>query len=276
MFSQRGRIAAGLFWIGLALLSPVTQAAVLVGQVIVASGEVSAITSQGKSRALARKSEFYSGEVLKTGANSRAQVKFIDDALLSLKPNTELRVDDYRFDSANKGNHASVMTLLKGGLRTVTGFISKQRPDAYRINTPVASIGVRGTDLEVTLDESGVLKVRFWRGSGFVLNKAGSLNLDAGTQTNSARVRDANTAPEIIVAQEVTTAPEVVTPPGLPEEARFSDAVSDRNSDGTNDALNKGTSADGTPQPPAIVQPPATGLPPPQTPPCIPTPNNPC
>ena len=232
----------------MALLSPVAQAAMLAGQVIVASGEVTAITPQGESRPLARKSEFYSGEILKTGADSRAQVKFIDNALLSLKPNTELRVDDYRFDSANKDNNASVMTLLKGGLRTITGVISKQKPEAYRINTPVASIGVRGTDLELTLDESG-LKVCFWGGSGFALNETGPRNLGADTPDKCAQIPDAITVPKVFT-------------PVLPDEARFSDAVSDKNQNGVSDVIDKGTPV---PPPPSQTPPPTT--PPPQTPP---------
>ncbi len=229
------------------MLSPVAPAATVAGQVIVASGEVAAVTPSGESRPLARKSEFYSGEILKTGADSRAQVKFIDNALLSLKPNSELRVDDYRFDPANKDNNASVMTLVKGGLRTITGIISKQKPDAYRINTPVASIGVRGTDLELTLDKSG-LKVCFWGGAGFVLNETGPRNLGADTPDKCARIPDRITPPEVIT-------------PGLPDEARFSDAVSDRNQNGVSDAIDKGT-----PVPPVVGKPPETP-PPPQTPP---------
>lgn len=185
-------IIAALLSMLLTYMTP-AQAAVAVGQVIAATGENSAVQADGVSRVLQRKSDFYAGEILKTGADSRMQLKFMDGALMTLRPNTEFRVNEYRFDATRKENNSSFMDLLKGGLRTLTGMIAKQNTAGYRLRTPVATIGVRGTDLEAVLNNG--LNVAFWGGAGTVSNNAGSVDLGIGAGYNFAHVLDENTLP---------------------------------------------------------------------------------
>lgn len=217
------------------------HAATAVGQVIVASGDFVAVAVDGKSRPLKRKSEFYSGETLKTGADGRAQIKFIDDALVSLRPNTEFRVDEYRYDPANKDINSSATTLTKGSLRTITGLIAKRNPPSYKITTPVATIGVRGTDLELALGDDG-LDIAFWKGEGTASNNAGKFNLGKDEQCQFAKIKNIDTEPVCQTAplpgqQDSNEVIGDVTPDG----ALFSDGVNDTNENGNNDAVDDGT-----------------------------------
>ena len=195
-------IIAALLTMTLTDMTP-AQAAVAVGQVLVASGDNSAVQADGVIRVLQRKSEFYAGEIIKTGVASRMQLKFMDGALMSLRPNTEFRVNEYRFDATRKENNSSFMDLLKGGLRTLTGLIAQQNSGGYRLTTPVATIGVRGTDLEAVLDNG--LSVAFWDGGGTVSNNTGSVELGAGADYKFAQVLDENSLP----------VPSLAAPPAL-------------------------------------------------------------
>ncbi len=214
--------------IALLIFSLPAWAVAPIGQVIVASGEVVALQADGVARPLQRKSDFYTGELLKTGANSRAQLRFIDGALMSLRPATEFRVDSHSFDATAKGNNNIAATLVKGGLRTITGLIVKENPSSYKLTTPLATIGVRGTDLEVVLGDTG-LTVAFWGGAGTVTNDAGTLDLGEGADHNFAQVTSSDTPP---IGQ--LTPPQALLDSVAPEEeAAAGEAPEDAASDET-------------------------------------------
>ena len=120
-----------------------------VGTVVAVSGNVQAQSAAGPTaRALVQGAAVERGDTLITGADSNLQIRFADNALLMVRPNSRIRVDDYRVQG---NNLHSVMSLIAGGIRTLTGRIGKARRDAYVMNTPTATIGVRGTDYELRL-----------------------------------------------------------------------------------------------------------------------------
>ena len=157
------------------------------GQVIVASGTVQALTASGEVRELRRRSSFYAGDTIRTASASQAQLRFADGALLSLRPDSELRVDDYRYTNQGGAGDRSVSTLLKGGLRTITGVIGKQDPQAYEVKTPVATIGVRGTHYEAVLESPESLVLAAWQGGIRVRNERGAIDLGVGAAFNYGR-----------------------------------------------------------------------------------------
>ncbi len=119
-----------------------------VGKVLALSGSAQAQAAAGGLRPLAPGAAVERGDTLVTGADGNLQVRFVDDALLMVRPNSRIRVDDYR---AEGNTLHSVLSLIAGGIRTLTGRIGKARRDAYLLNTPTATIGVRGTDYELRL-----------------------------------------------------------------------------------------------------------------------------
>ena len=94
------------------------------GRVLVTSGDVQAVAADGTARALARRTDVYSGESLRTAGKSRAQVRFTDGALLSLRPDSELQIDEYHFENRDAVDH-KYLRLVRGGFRTVTGRIGR-------------------------------------------------------------------------------------------------------------------------------------------------------
>lgn len=115
-----------------------------VGRVVWVKGSFSAIGADKVVRSLERAGIFYEKDTLVTGAGSEAQVVFSDNSLMTFTGDTHFRVDQYNLKPTGGGNY--VMSLAEGGLRTVTGTIASQQPDNYKIKTPVATIGVRGTE----------------------------------------------------------------------------------------------------------------------------------
>ena len=87
-------------------------------------------------------------DVVKTGPDGSVGIVFADASLLSAGPNSVLAIDKFLFDSTtNQG--AFETTLAKGTLSAVSGKIAKQSPDAMKVKTPAAVLGVRGTEFVV-------------------------------------------------------------------------------------------------------------------------------
>ncbi|MCL4723860.1 MAG: FecR domain-containing protein [Rhodocyclaceae bacterium] len=154
-----------------------------------AAGDVKALSPDGRSRPLAKGAEIASGETIDTGSG-RAQVRFSDGAQVSLAPQTQFRIDDYRFSGQADGSEKGFFSLLKGGLRTITGLVGRTNRDNYKVNTTVATIGIRGTEYSVTYGNS--INVTTGEGSVEVCNAAGCLILNSG---ETGYVPDSNTRP---------------------------------------------------------------------------------
>ncbi|TLX48525.1 hypothetical protein C1E24_03490 [Pseudoalteromonas phenolica] len=133
------------------------------GKTLLAKGTVEAISLEtSEVRSLKRRAPVFKVDKVSTYQKSQAQLKMIDGALLALKENTELHIEEY-FLSAEGNNGSVVMELVSGGLRTITGKI-KGKSENYKLKTPVGSIGIRGTHYEVEL-VNGELFLAVWDGT---------------------------------------------------------------------------------------------------------------
>ena len=133
--------------LGLALLFwavPLEAQEKPVGKVVTASGIIQAVSIEDELRPLMRKGPIFEGDTIQTGENSRAQIRFTDNSIISLQANSEFKVDEYTFGVADQVD-SFTGNLIKGGLRVITGAITKKYPESYIIDTPVATIGIRGT-----------------------------------------------------------------------------------------------------------------------------------
>lgn len=149
----------------------------MAGKVEFSMGAVSAVTSSGDRRALMKGSEILSGDTIAT-ADGRAQVRFTDGGYISLQPNTEFKVEEYNYAGKTDGSEKGFFSLIKGGMRAITGAIGHAKRDAYRVNTPVATIGIRGTEYLASFN--GTLLVKVGDGAVFLSNNSGNLMLYQG------------------------------------------------------------------------------------------------
>jgi hypothetical protein len=119
-----------------------------VGTVQFTAGNVRLRDAAGKTRPAQRGAEINEGDTILSQPSGSAQLKMIDGGIIAVRPNTELRIDQYRFSGREDGNENAVMRLLSGGFRTITGLIGRTRKSNYKVHTPTATIGIRGTDHE--------------------------------------------------------------------------------------------------------------------------------
>jgi hypothetical protein len=90
-----------------------------------------------------------SGDTIKTGSDGVVQWWMADDSLFLLPTGSSLHIDEYASPSGRGGFGKSFFSLLKGAMRSVTGLVAKNDPQSYRVATPVATMGVRGTDFKL-------------------------------------------------------------------------------------------------------------------------------
>ncbi len=128
----------------------------------------------GRSGTLGVGSSVFSNERIRTGEAAAAQLMFADKTVLNMGPKAELLLDKYVYDP-NRGTGQVVVNAVQGSLRFVTG---AQNPTNYAIKTPVATLGIRGTvvDLQISPLETfigvleGTLTVRMLDGALMTVN----------------------------------------------------------------------------------------------------------
>lgn len=146
-----------------------------------AAGSVMAVNAAGAQRAVTKGAEIGSGEAVVTGSGGRAQLRFTDGALISLQPSTEFKIDNYQFSGKGDGEEKGFFSLIKGGMRTITGLIGRSNRNNYQVSTSVATIGIRGTEYTAGLNPSGSeLLVHTGEGLVEVCNGAGCVLLGSG------------------------------------------------------------------------------------------------
>jgi hypothetical protein len=131
-----------------------------------------------------------------------------DGALMSVRGDTEIKMERFSYAGENDRNASFLMSVLKGGLRTITGVIGRQNRDRYRITTATVTLGVRGTDFEIVHvpQAIGSREVpagtynRVYEGMTSIQNRAGVALLVSRDQTAFA-------------ALQGTVAPILVPPP---------------------------------------------------------------
>ena len=148
-------------YILMALVCLIAGGALANGTIVQLSGTLSVKRADGSTRILSMKSEVIPGDTLETQKDSYAQIKFQDGGSITLKPNTQFTIAAYNFVEAKPREDNAAFRLLKGGLRAVSGLISKRGDrDAYKMDTVTATIGIRGTIFDVETAKAVVARVR--------------------------------------------------------------------------------------------------------------------
>jgi len=141
-------------WISIAALVAVfalPAEAADIGQIKIAKGQVS-IERGGQVVPATAGARLQPGDVLKTGADGSVGLTMSDNSLLSAGPNSILSLDRYEFDSTTSQGQFDT-TLQKGSLAVISGRIAKQSPEAMKVRTPSAILGVRGTEFVVSAND---------------------------------------------------------------------------------------------------------------------------
>lgn len=188
------------------------------------AGSVQAAGLDGRQRTLLKGMEIGPGDTVQTNGNGRAQLRFSDGGYISLQPNTQFRVDEYKYEGKTDGNEKGHFSLIKGGLRAITGAIGHVNKSNYRVNTPVATIGIRGTEFLAQYNDKLLVKVG--NGAVYMSNSTGDLVLFSG---QSGEVSNENSQPEYSNEEPTVTAagPQGNTPEEVQQQAQQDQQQSD-------------------------------------------------
>lgn len=121
----------------------------VVGQVSLLIGESRLVKRDGSVTILRQGGSIAVGDRIETTANGHVHVRFVDNAVVSVRPESVLEVQAYRFDAANPQSNEVRLKVAQGVSRSISGLATEADKSRFRLNTPVAAIGVRGTDFIV-------------------------------------------------------------------------------------------------------------------------------
>ncbi|MFM7330847.1 MAG: FecR domain-containing protein, partial [Brachymonas sp.] len=165
------------------------------GNVDTARGEVSVLSRDGQPRGVAKGDRIVEGETILTGPDGELLITTDDSGVLAIRPRSRLTLESFKVNG--NAQDSVVLNLLRGGLRSVTGWISKTAPKNYRVTTNTATIGIRGTDHEVAIVEDGENAGtwnRVTEGATIISTNAGSLE-QTPSSNGAARTRAGDQAP---------------------------------------------------------------------------------
>lgn len=148
------RGVAGLVSGALACAAAVAQPQA-VGHVSLVIGEAQVVRADGVREALRRGSSIMVGDRLETTANGHVHVRFVDNGAVSVRPESVLEVQSYKYDAQNPAVNEVRLRLDQGTSRSISGAATEADKNRFRLNTPIAAIGVRGTDFIVQTDATG-------------------------------------------------------------------------------------------------------------------------
>ncbi|MBX3431332.1 MAG: FecR domain-containing protein [Hyphomonadaceae bacterium] len=118
-----------------------------IGAAAAVRNQVTATRAQGQSQPLATGNPVYQNQTISTGTNSVAQLLFTDQTTLSIGQRSQVTLDRYVYDP-NQTNGGATVSMARGAMRFVSG---SQDPRNYQVSTPVATIGVRGTIVDLII-----------------------------------------------------------------------------------------------------------------------------
>jgi hypothetical protein len=155
------------------------QAQAAAGRVEFAIGPATVVGVDGRSRPAARGTQLDAGDVVRTN-DGRVQMRMVDGAFISLQPNTEFGIKEYKYVGKPDGSENALFSLVKGAMRTVTGLIGRINRNRFQVATPTATVGIRGTGGLIEILQDGATLVQGTSGIWYLANPAGTIDIPAG------------------------------------------------------------------------------------------------
>ena len=129
----------------------------MVAQATMVIGVARLISADGVSQSVDRGTAVRVGDRIETGAGGHVHLRFVDGARLSVRPLSRLQIENYSRSDEQSALTAIKFRLDEGVVRSITGAWGEAARDRFRLNTPVAAIGVKGTDFVVKSDANNTL-----------------------------------------------------------------------------------------------------------------------
>jgi FecR protein len=153
LFMTKAGIASAIFC-HVAIISPASAQTTEVGKALMSLGDVK-LNRAGQLTPLKKGGAVLAGDVIVTGAASNAQVRMTDGAIIAIRPESEFKINEYSYNGKADGTEKASLSLVKGGVRAVTGVIGRENRDNLKVDAVVATIGVRGTGFNIVYCQGG-------------------------------------------------------------------------------------------------------------------------
>ena len=152
-------IACAWLWVGTVMMGAVLPAharlgvADAVGEVTLTVGKAMIVGADGTATAVRRGASVHAGDRVETAEGGHVHIRFVDGALVSVRPTSRLVVEDYQYNPVQIEQSLVRFRLDRGVARAISGAAAEGARERFRLNTPLVAIGVRGTDFVVRAGE---------------------------------------------------------------------------------------------------------------------------
>ena len=142
----------------------------LVGEVTLTIGRASIERPDTPLSDSRRGLSIFEGDVVRTSSSGHVHIKFVDGALVSVRPDSVFRIQAFKYNPADPAASTVLLSLESGEVRSISGAAAKAARERFRLNTPLVAIGVKGTDfvtrssgpaVSVTVNEGAIVMAPF-------------------------------------------------------------------------------------------------------------------
>ncbi|MFA9273519.1 MAG: FecR domain-containing protein [Candidatus Aquirickettsiella gammari] len=221
------KILVGLFALSCSLgMVSSSAAADLAGSAVVVIGEANVANASKESHPIARGEKIFAGQFISTGANGHVILKMIDGASVIVRASSRLFIEEYYVDTVTPSKSRIKLNLENGVVRSITGKAGEASKESYRLNTPLAAIGIRGTDFvvqanqevtRVTVQSGAIVMTRFGvdcsREALGPCKSTTSRDLTAAMRNAYLELRSRSETPIFVPADKATDSPNLIAPP---------------------------------------------------------------
>lgn len=164
-----------------------------IGAVDELSGDVTITRTDGTQESLTLGMPIYQGDIVETAADGAVNIVFADESSFAISEEARMAIDEFVYDPSTESG-ASDFSVLRGVFVYTSGLIGRDDPDDVEIDTPVGSIGIRGTTIAGRISAEGDSTVTVTEGAIVVRNGAGEITLSQ--QFETTRLGGFDSAPE--------------------------------------------------------------------------------
>ncbi len=216
--------------LSLCVIAGVASAGELAGTVVVVIGDATVAEGAGAGHAIMRGEKVFAGQTVTTGANGQVNLRMIDGASVIVRTSSRLRIEEYFVDTVTPSKSRIKLNLENGVVRSITGKAGEASKESYRLNTPLAAIGIRGTDFVVQANNE-VTRVQVQSGAIVMTPLSGdctreslgpckslmSRDLTAAMHNAYLELRSRSEAPVFVPADKALDSPNLIAPPRTEE-----------------------------------------------------------
>ena len=165
-----------------------------IGAVTEVTGEAIVIRTDGTQETVTLGTEIFQGDIVETSGDGAVNINFIDESQFALSEDARVAMDEFVFDPATESGDQD-FTVMQGVFMYTSGLIGRENPDAVEIDTPVGSIGIRGTIIggKILPEGQGDSQITVIEGAIVVRNDAGEQLLS--NQYDTVSLRSMHTPP---------------------------------------------------------------------------------